>query len=198
MTDKCLNPAAAFRYLDFWITPENFFMDWIGRPGEFYVDAAEGQLNMYGTQAQIYDRRFDADFVNPYAGESLDAGRLVQGPKTPQMYWELAQAVNSDDIYSANWWTYTGLRLGNMTKAYEPFRSSQNMTKEIAALWTTTDQATVISQLQLAITNYVNEYMIRFITGDLDIESGWSDYVKGVQNLQLDSFLKLVQNAYDK
>lgn len=198
MTDKCSNPDAAFRLVDFWITPENFLQNWIGRPGVLYVDALPGQLNMYKTQALIYDRRWDADLVNPYAGLPKDAGRIIQKPQTPQYYWELAQAVNWDDIYYPQWWTVIHLRMGEMTKKYEPFKSSQNMTKRIRSLWTTPDQATVINQLSVAITNYVNEYMIRFITGDLDIESGWTDYVKGVENLQLSTFIKMVQRAYDE
>lgn len=197
MTDICSNPAAAFRYVDFWITPENFFMNWIGRPGVLYVDAKPGQMNMHGTQAQIYDQRYDKDFVNPHANDPLDAGRLVQKPQTPQYFWELAQAVNTNDIYDPNWWTYTGLRLGQMTQKYEAFKSSQNMANRISSLWLTNDQATVITQLRIAITNYIDEYMIRFITGDLDIESGWTDYVKGVEALQLDTFIKMVQKAYD-
>ncbi len=200
ITNVCKNPEAAFRYLDFWLTAEAFFWNWIGDEGIRFVEAKEGQKNMFGEQALYYDRRWDPDFEDPYADDELDAGRLVQSPQMPFYFWDRAHAVYLDDIYNPHWWTYDLLRLSKMTEKYAPFRSDKNLPVNIDALWVDADTATEISQLRIAITDYINEHMIRFITGDLDInsDSQWDNYVNGLNNLQLDKFLSMLQDAYDK
>lgn len=194
MTDKAENPDAAFRYLDWWMSEEAFWWNWIGDKGIRFVDASPGQLTLYGEQAKVWDRRWDDDYENPI-DEKLDAGRIVQTPQRPWHFWEKTMGV-SEDRYAANWWTYDGVVLGGMTRKYEPFRSELNLPKSIGALWVDADTATEINQIKTALTDYINEHMVRFITGDLDVESDWDAYVSGVQNLQLETFLELVNAAY--
>lgn len=197
ITDNCKNPEAAIRYLDYWIMPENFFWNWMGDEGINYVPAEEGQLNYKGEQALIYDKRWDDGFVNPNTKDNeLEAMRLVQSPSTPWQYWEDAHAV-SDDIYSNHWWTYDIYRLGAMTEKYEPFVGSQNLPLDISKLWTSAEQSSTISQLRLPLVNYIDESIIGFITGSLNIDTDWDSYVNNVHNLQLDTFLETIQDAYD-
>ncbi|WP_127586720.1 extracellular solute-binding protein [Paenibacillus koleovorans] len=198
ITKKVKDPVAAIKYLDFWINPDNFLWNWIGDEGVRYVPAKAGDKNMYGDQAKILDMRYVPGFVDPNKGDKLDAGRLVQKPTTPWINFQRYNVVYPDDIYGPHKWTYDFYRLTIMAKKYEPFKSSANLEKNIAQLWTTADQSTQIQQSVLAITNYVNQNMIRFITGDLNIDSGWDTYVQGLKNLKLDSYLALLQQLYDK
>lgn len=37
----------------------------------------------------------------------------------------------------------------------------------------------------------------RFITGDVDIETEWDNYIKKLEDMQLKEYLAIVQAAYD-
>ena len=40
--------------------------------------------------------------------------------------------------------------------------------------------------------------MIRFITGDMDIETQWDSYLAELQNMGLETYLTTAQAAYDR
>ena len=44
---------------------------------------------------------------------------------------------------------------------------------------------------------YVRQSMASFITGELDIEKDWDDFVKNCQNMRVDDALEMTQAAYD-
>jgi putative aldouronate transport system substrate-binding protein len=57
-------------------------------------------------------------------------------------------------------------------------------------------QASEIGDLKSPIKSYVEENMALFITGALDIETEWDDYLAEFDALDLDRFLEVIQKAY--
>ena len=76
--------------------------------------------------------------------------------------------------------------------------------KDITAAWTvpngvslTADESTRAADLRSAISTYVNEASIQFITGQANF-STWDAYVNRVNTMGLPELLKIYQTAYDR
>ena len=51
--------------------------------------------------------------------------------------------------------------------------------------------------LQTNLKNYIDRSALQFVTGDLDLNKDWDNYVKGVKALKLDRYLQILQQSYD-
>lgn len=200
ITDICHDPDGAMRFLNYWVTPETFFWNWMGDEGHNYVPAEEGQLNYLGEQALINDLRWFTDFVSidKANGNDMEAMRLVQYPTTPWAYWELAHAVEGPGVAEANWWKYDIADLGNEALMSKAFVGEQNLPLGLGSLRTSEEQGAIIMQYGLAINNYINENIVAFITGTKDVEADWDAYVAGLEANGLAQFMEVAQAAYDE
>lgn len=59
------------------------------------------------------------------------------------------------------------------------------------------EDATKITDYALTIGGYVNQAAVQFITGSLDIEKDWDDYVKKLEDMGLADYVQIVQKSYD-
>lgn len=61
-----------------------------------------------------------------------------------------------------------------------------------------TETAQKISEYSLTIGGYVNQATVQFITGDLDIEKEWDNYLNTLKTMGVEDYLSLYQAEYDK
>lgn len=54
------------------------------------------------------------------------------------------------------------------------------------------------STLTTDINSYVNESVVRFIIGEIDIESGWSTFQETLKNMGIDDVVKIYTEAYNR
>lgn len=59
------------------------------------------------------------------------------------------------------------------------------------------DDAAEVSDLNTALTQYVDESFARFVTGDASLESDWDSYLNELKMIGIDRYLELQQKAYD-
>jgi putative aldouronate transport system substrate-binding protein len=62
----------------------------------------------------------------------------------------------------------------------------------------TEDELNQINEIQTTLKTYVKESKTRFVTGDMNIDKDWDAYIKEINNIGLDKFLKVCQTAYDR
>ena len=62
----------------------------------------------------------------------------------------------------------------------------------------TTDEQDVITTRYTDIQKHVTEMRDKFITGIVDIETGWDDYCKAIETMGIDEVLEVYQAAYDR
>ena len=48
------------------------------------------------------------------------------------------------------------------------------------------------------VTTYMEENSVKFITGVLDIETGWDTYVEELKNLGIERAIEITQAALDR
>lgn len=54
-----------------------------------------------------------------------------------------------------------------------------------------------MSQLKTTINDYINESIVRFITGNKDIDKDWDTYVSQLDKIGLKRYLQILQENYD-
>lgn len=78
---------------------------------------------------------------------------------------------------------------------YAPYAMPQDMI--LPPLFYSEEQISSIAQYQTNINTYVDEAIARFIVGELDIENDWEKYLSEINNMDLEGYLAVVQEAYD-
>ncbi len=60
------------------------------------------------------------------------------------------------------------------------------------------EEANSKTSLQTDVTLYIQQARAQFITGEIDIDSGWDNYLNTLKQMQLEELLGIEQNAYDR
>ena len=60
------------------------------------------------------------------------------------------------------------------------------------------EETNQINDIKNSIQTYVNESIVRFVTGDLDIEKDWDSYLAELESIGLAQYMEVSQVAYDR
>ncbi|MGO4498352.1 ABC transporter substrate-binding protein [Paenibacillus sp. 2RAB27] len=178
ITNKAKNPAAAFRMADLLLSEEATLRSTQGRPDQEWVRPAQGELGVNGKQAVWKPIVSFGKLQNIHwaqAGPSLRTN-------------ELRLSVAADPKNSLE------LILYNETKKYEPFGT--NPSKIVPPLFFTNEQAEELSTLEKTLTDYRTEFFAKTVTGSLDVEKEWNNYLSTLDKMNIKRYLEIYQQAY--
>ncbi|GLX68813.1 ABC transporter substrate-binding protein [Paenibacillus glycanilyticus] len=65
------------------------------------------------------------------------------------------------------------------------------------AVWMAPEEADEAAMLQTNLKNYIEQSTLQFITGNLDLDKDWDEYVEGLNQLQISRYVELMQQAYN-
>jgi len=171
---------AAFRLADFLYNEETTLRSVIGRPGQEWVPAQDGEIGINGEPAkwkQIADWGQVQNINWGQTGPSLRTNELrlgeVANPEKP------LEIVMYDEA---------------KTK-YEPYQ--QAVENVLPPLFFSNEQAIEIADLSKTINDYVNEMIARFTIGDADLDKDWDGYLDNLGKMKLEHYLTLYQEVYD-
>lgn len=196
ITDKCENPAALLRWVDY------FFSD-------------KGDISA----------QFGADEGTDWTWEPNDGSVGLGGD--PSLYVISESAQYSSDVQNHDWqdvvirYAPAAYRLGAATDAsvdvgtsaglekllfeatrdkQEPYGQSFANSKYdvLPYLKLTADEASEIQTIGVEVENYINTCKVAFITGDMDLDTQWEEYLQGLENCGLSTILEVYQGAYDR
>ena len=69
---------------------------------------------------------------------------------------------------------------------------------DMSMLSLTEDETIIYSDAWTDINTYVTEQTAKFISGEIDIEAGWDEYIKNLEAMGLQDVLDVYQAAYDR
>lgn len=99
--------------------------------------------------------------------------------------------VAPKDFYSSEGYEF---RLYTETKdKYAPYTPKEVLPGALPLLPEEQDQ---LALLKTPIEKYMEEFTVRFITGDVDL-SKWDEYVSGYDKLKVNDFVALLQKGFD-
>ncbi|MFD0681975.1 MULTISPECIES: ABC transporter substrate-binding protein [unclassified Paenibacillus] len=178
VTNKAKNPAAAFRMADLLLSEEATLRSTQGRPDQEWVRSAPGEIGVNGKQAKWKPIVTFGKLQNVHwaqAGPSLRTN-------------ELRLSVAADPKNSLE------LILYNETKKYEPYEIDPS--KIVPPLFFTNEQAEELATLEKTITDYRTEFFAKTVTGSLDIDKEWNNYLSTLDKMNIKRYLEIYQQAY--
>ncbi len=177
-------PEAAFRLADALYNEDIMMRSIYGEEGEGWREAKEGEVGLEGNPAKYYR------FEETEAMQNKHWNKAAPEFQTKEFLDSLALGEAGEDI-SDN----VLYRVHNETKKYVPHVDESII---LPPLLLSDEQSQEILDIQKSIYDYVDEMNIRFITGDADLETEWEDYVQTLENMDLNRFLTILQEAYDE
>ncbi|MGI5899519.1 MAG: extracellular solute-binding protein [Christensenellales bacterium] len=186
ITDKCSDPLVAFRLLDLFYNKEVAMLKEYGEMDVYWRWAEPGELNRNGEQA----------YSAGTSGAQLMDNKNVGWDQTGIYYFHLAHTTGDVVLDPTEPPTmdnviFTATR--DKYVAYQP---------DVKYLYPnvieTEEEAVEISTISTELRNYVNEMTARFVTGDMDIDSGWGNFLQNLESIGLSRYLQLKQAVYDR
>ncbi|NOU94073.1 extracellular solute-binding protein [Paenibacillus sp. LMG 31456] len=178
ITNKTKNPAAAFRMADLLLSEEATLRSTQGRPDQEWVRPAQGELGVNGKPAKWKSIATFGKLQNVHwaqAGPSLRTN-------------DLRLSVVADPKNSLE------LILYNETKKYEPYKTDPG--KIVPPVFFTNEQAEELATLEKTLTDYRTEFFAKTVTGSLDVDKEWSNYLSNLDKMNIKRYLEIYQQAY--
>lgn len=101
--------------------------------------------------------------------------------------------VASKDIYALDGYER---RLIEATQLYEGHEPAEMF--PVWRIWLDPAEADEAGILHTNLTNYIDQSTLQFITGDLNLDKDWDSYVDGLENMQAERYIEMMQKAYDQ
>ncbi|WP_282939113.1 extracellular solute-binding protein [Paenibacillus sp. RC67] len=184
ITKDAKDPIAAIRWLD-WLYDERVGIQegttssW-GKEGTGWKRPAEGVMGLNGKQALV-------EPIVPF------------GTKTNIRWGQTAARFTARDVQEGGVVTKDSqleAKLLDITnKYYKPYAAPD---KRVPFMFMSGDHLTKYGDVTKNIQNTVQQFMLKFITGNLDIDKDWDKYLKELDNAGLQQYLQILQSNYDK
>ncbi len=186
ITSSCKHPEAAFRLLDFFLSEESSMRQRYGVPGrdwDYVTDKTiigrSGQPAKYVDYAGLWSKASQNTIMRSGSwGQFLDVVNnlsAVYDPANPNEY----NATNAVEA---------GMRLRSVYR-------DDGFPEEVLL---EAEDAIRFSELQQEIVDFMDEYNVRFITGELNFDADWDQYVQSLSKLGIvDEYVALGQAAID-
>lgn len=181
VTRASKHPDIAYRWADALYEEELTIRANLGRLGEEYRWANPGEIGIDGKQGR-YVR------LTVFGSEQ----NIMWAASGPHMFLNsfLRSKVIEDRTNNLEILLYE-----ETEKNYEPFK--QDPANTLPRLWFTEQMSSELTELSKPINDYVEEMLVRFVTGDADIENDWNAYLNTLQDMNLGRYLQIYQEAYD-
>ena len=175
------HPVAAFKWCDGLYDRETTLRSVFGLPGEQWDWAEEGSVALDGGEA-IWIR------LSTF-GTLQNVHWAQRGPSYRPNHLRLGEVAREDAA---------GLEVVLYEETNEkmvPY--ARDIEDVIPPLAFTTAQAAELTELRLAINDYINQMTAEFVLGRTDIDAGWDTYVATLDSLGIDRMVEIYQEAYD-
>ena len=181
ITKDCSDPETAFRLADFMWNPDASMLTRFGEKGVDWLDVSD-----------------DPSAVSAYAAmgyKALYHTILEWGPIQNSHWQDRAPAFRSYISGAGK----TSADVGNNSLSIYRMEQEKLQSKQhVAKIVYTPEETAQISDIKLTINTYVDESMVRFITGDLSVEKDWDKYISELNKMGLEEYISVSQTAFTR
>lgn len=170
ISSNAKNPEAALVYMDWFYSEEGKVASNYGIEGESYI--------MVDGKPQFTDDVIGQGNVNTYLQSKY-------GAQLPIGY-----AQNFD--YERQWTSKEGM------DAYLLYKDEAKFAKATPTLSFSEDEQEVYDTYVANLNTYMDETVTAFITGKMDVETEWDNYVAKCKEMGVDEVVKIYQSAYER
>ncbi|GAB1154418.1 hypothetical protein YWY31_04430 [Paenibacillus illinoisensis] len=177
---------AAIKMLDYLYTQEGAMSAYLGEEGTSWRKPEEGDVALNDQVEPLYKA-----IPLPTGEEPRNDSWGALSQYNHHRAYRDAE-VQGKDIYAAD---------GYERRLYEATLLMEGKElKEVFphwALWVDPTNADETSMMQTNLKDYIDQNALQFITGAKSLEKDWDDYVKGLEGLNIQRYLEIMQAAYD-
>ena len=190
ITKDAKDPIAAIRWLDHFYDKQNETM------------FKTGWSPTYGQEGKHWEK-VDKPGEVGIDGKTKVTFRILVTPGTAgNYYWN--QTVPSWSSDETQEWLGTYEVTPEMEMERVLYRTTvdmylpySNLEKKLPFMYFMPEDLTKFGDLQTNITNTVQQFLLRFVTGSMDIEKDWNKYLKELESAGLQQYLEVLQKTYD-
>ena len=186
ITKSCKHPEVAFRLGDFMSGAEMTTWTRWGEKGVDWVEPAKDDVSMYDFMG--YDAIIDA--VTQWG--SVQNGHWAQTSPSFRTAEIAAGVVSSDSSQQAK---ADGIKI-----LYDRYGENLgvDINDRIYKLIFSIDELEEISDITTIINSYAQNAQYKFITGEMDIDKEWDNFIKELKSSNVDRLVEIYQTAYDR
>ena len=185
VTDKCKYPEAMVRMADYCFTTEGSLLvrsgpedgAWDGEGGWHIVKDEEGN-ELYSVIT--YDKDKYTGFYNFREQQSP-----MSMPYNSSDYMGFVMLAG-DEMASWAW--------GDLVDS----RPLENLKINYPLVFPTVEEQDVLNTVLIDLRNYVSSMEIKFITGEVDVDTGWDEYVATLKKMGAEEVIRVKQAGYDR
>lgn len=177
---------AAIKMLDYLYTQEGAMSAYLGEEGTSWRKPEEGDVALNDQVEPLYKA-----IPLPTGEEPRNDSWGALSQYNHHRAYRDAE-VQGKDIYAADGYERRLYEATLLMEGKEP--------KEVFphwALWVDPANADETSMMQTNLKDYIDQNALQFITGAKSLEKDWDDYVKGLEGLNIQRYLEIMQAAYD-
>ena len=195
ITDKCSNPAAVLRWVDYFFSEKGDISAQFGDEGKDWVwEPNDGSVGLNGEPA-MYKISDEAQYSSEVQNHDWQDLVIRYAPAE----YRLGAATDPD----VDTGTSAGLEklLYDATKEkQEPYgQNPENGDLDVLPdLKMTADESTELQTIQVEVKNYINSAKVAFITGTKSLDDDWDTYLKELDACGLQTMIDIYQAAYDR
>lgn len=193
VTTASKHPEAAFRLIDYLATKEGSLRSSFGIKGINWVNAEPGELGLDGTPAEV--KAVPAGQLAPEYQANVSWTQLAGLVRPPRFTVFL---VTNPDPYAPEVKPLDGRQMVMYRGSLDYEKVRQPLESVLPELYQSAEDIEELSLVKMNVMDYANESIVRFVTGDLNIDRDWDSYKQQLKNVGLDRYLELLQSAYDK
>lgn len=179
VTSAAQHPEVAFRLADLMYSYEGTMRNTFGVPEVDWIIPPDGELGINGEQAAY------RTLANWGEGMTNSAWRQT-GMTYRTSDFRLSQSAQDQ---------FVEVPLFVASNAMLPYAPAIDTL--IPPLTFEGDAASEVTEIQLAVKTYVDEMLVRFITGDANVDAEWDSYLATLDSQGLSRLLELTQAAYN-
>ena len=180
------HPETAFRLIDSCYTDDLYLAINRGEKDVAWREAESGELGLNGKPATIAS--LTVPETSPYFGN-------MNLPGFPTVSPTIMNTAQEQDPKAPNGAGHE-MVLYKATEMMEPYKVP--MKNVIPNFYYVTEENEKISSYKATINPYIQESIARFITGDMDLDTGWDSYINELNSLGMQEYISVIQSGYDR
>ncbi|WP_130836242.1 extracellular solute-binding protein [Lachnoclostridium sp. Marseille-P6806] len=193
ITDKCKDPAAALKWVDFFYSTKGDLCSQYGADeGVDWVMAPEGKVGLNGEPAMY-------EVLNGYSGEPQNHDWQDIGIRVAPEAYRLGQATDPTvDPYGPD--GLEKLLYDASKENYAPYgQTAENSDLDVLPeMKLTAEESSSVATIGVEVDKIIKESQVAFIMGTQDLDAGWDAYLKSLDAAGLQDLLAAYQTVYDR
>ena len=186
ITRDASHPEAAFRWLDFWSSRQ---ASMVSRFGEEGVDwrwtrPEENAISYVGTSAAVHVYNSIWGIPQNSHWQSQPGQMFIDGENSVLSAWSDDGSFVSDRF--------------KMYQTFAPLADGKDAPEQVEVILYTEQELNDIREIRSSIDSYREESRALFITGALNLDRDWDNYLQTLDRMGLQRYLEIAQRAYTR